>query len=351
MHKLSWLLGVLVLSVASPQALAVRVHSIYQDEIPVANQSQPTRIAAEQGALADVFVKVSGNSHVLDTNPNLKANLAHAETYVQEFSYTQQKNAAKASRYLLFVRFDSDAVNKLLSEAGTTVWGQSRPLILVWLALQGPNHPADIIDSSTEIPLQLKQSAKSRGLPMIFPVMDVTDLSLVSVNDITSKATPSLQQASARYASNAILIGSLVEHKADDYSSHWQLMLDKDKWTWDVTGKSMQDMFTVIVDNVTDTLAAKYGMVMTTAIQSELTMNVIGVKQQAQLLQLMKYVQRQNSVADVQLKNITNDEVTLNVSLRGTHDAFVQALALNKNLQATTATTPADGTLEYRWLQ
>jgi hypothetical protein len=330
-------------------ASAVRVHSIYQDEVVVASQNAKDKANGVQTALADVFIKVSGNSHVLDNNPNLKANINRADQFVQEFSYTTPTDAPRTTPYLLFVRFDAEAINRLLREAGTPTWGQNRPLILVWLALQTPDHPLDIVDSSTDFQKLLRQSAKQRGLPMIFPTMDVTDLSLVSVTDITKLNLTSLQQASQRYASGAMLIGDVKQVKSD-FKSHWQLVLGDNTWNWDVIGKTLPEVYSGVVDDVADALATRFGLINNSDALSELTLTVSGVKQHADLLSLIKYLQRMNTVNEVQLRSVSGSDIIFDLSLHGSRESFVQAASISKNLKPVTTENLADGNLEYKWI-
>jgi hypothetical protein len=252
---------------------------------------------------------------------------------------------------LLLVRFDAEGVNRLLREAGSSVWGENRPLILVWLALQTADHPAEIADATTgPVPDMLKHTAKLRGLPVIFPMMDVADLSQVSVNDIGASKIATLQQASKRYESNAILSGKVTQD-GNDYMSHWILVLGKDRFSWDVTGSSMQDVMTGIVDNVTDALANRYGMVVSTAVESQLTVVVQGVTENTALVRLMRYLQHQAPVTEVQLMNVVGNETTFNVSLHGSKEAFIQALSNGKSLVSVPAVNLAEGTLEYKLIQ
>jgi hypothetical protein len=343
-----WLLLLLIASVPT-LASAVRVHSIYQDEVSVASQSNKDKLRAAQDALGDVFIKVSGNSHVLDNNPNLKANLSRADKFVQAYSYSSPPDAPAATPYVLLVQFAPEAINRLLKEAGTPAWGQNRPLILVWLALQTTDHPLDIIDSSTDIQKQLRQSAKQRGLPMIFPMMDVTDLSLVSVADVTKPTMTNLQQASQRYESNAILVGS-VKQTNNDFKSHWELILGSDSWNWDVIGKSLPEVFSGVVDNAADALATHYGLLNSSDVISELTLNISGVKEHNDLLTLMKALQHLNPVLEVQLRSVSGDAISFNVSIHGSREAFIQAASINKKLIPVTPANLADGSLDYKWI-
>jgi hypothetical protein len=349
MRSLSGFILVLLLAVAPPlEAHAVRVHSIYQAEIPVASESEEDKLIAEQAALAEVFIKISGNSHILDNNPNLKSSLTYADSLVEEYSYSTPLDAPKETPSVLFVRFDAEGVNKLLREAGSPVWGENRPLILVWLALQTLDKSAEIVDGSMgELLPMLKQTAKQRGLPVIFPMMDVTDVTQVSVNDIGAKSITTLLQASKRYDSNAILIGKVTQ-TSGDYMSHWILVLGADRWSWDVTGSSMQDVMTGIVDNVTDALANRYGMVVSTAVQAQVTLTIHGFAKNADLLRIMRYLQHLTPVTEVQLMTVVNSDITFNVSLHGSKEAFIQALASGKTLAPVSVANLADGNIEYK---
>src|SRR6185437_11072211 len=153
------ILLVLVLLAFSPAVFAVRVHSIYQAQIPVPSQSSPVRFQAAKAGLAQVLVKVSGDSLILESKPELKASLDRAGSWIQEYSYSVLPHVTKSMPYLLTMRFDAEAVNKLLLESGSPIWGQNRPLILVWLVVDGLNHSGDIVDSDSggEVQTILKQ--------------------------------------------------------------------------------------------------------------------------------------------------------------------------------------------------
>lgn len=350
MRSLFMFFTCLILMIMSQDVLAVEMQSIYKASIPVTSQSDENKNIALQKGLEQVLIGVSGNEHILD-NPKLKTSLAHAEDLAEEFSYAPSPpESAKTTPYLLVVRFDQEQVDKLLRDAGTSMWGQNRPLILVWLAYEGPNHPVDIVDSSgNTIESSLLDSAKKRGLPLIFPVMDVTELGQISATNIINKNLDQLKQASQRYASNAILIGH-VTATATGASSQWQLMLGADQWSWNITGKDAAEVFTGLANNISDTLAGRYSTVVTNAVQSHITLKVVGLNQQADISQLMKYLQQLTPVAGVQLQSVAGDAILLDVNLRSSPQAFVQAASLGTNLQPITGDS-VDGVLQYKWTQ
>jgi uncharacterized protein len=348
MRKLFLIASALWVLFISSSVYAVRVTTLYQAEIPVSSQSAQEKTHAIQDGLVRVLIKVSGNKQILEKYPALKASLSQADSLVQEYKYTSITGAAKSESNLLSLHFDPDGVNRLLREAGAPIWEANRPLILVWLAYQGLNHPVDIVDSAKGlIQTQLKQSTGQRGLAVILPMMDMQDINTVTVNDVINKSLPTLQQAAARYDSNAMLVGHLSQNNID-IESEWTLVLGADKWEWDVRGKSLQEVLNGLANNIADTLASRYATVVTDAVQTQLSLKVAGVKQQNDLLQLIKYLQHLTSVADVQLASVAGSDVVLNVNLRGSKQAFIQVLAMGKKL-IPAQDTPSDG-MAYQWM-
>ena len=78
--------------------------------------------------------------------------------------------------------------------------------------LEEPNKQAVVIDSDTANKTQLlfKKYADERGLPLLIPIMDVTDMNQVNVNDIVTMSIPAIQAASKRYAADVLLIARVL---------------------------------------------------------------------------------------------------------------------------------------------
>jgi hypothetical protein len=355
MHILTKLSSIALLLLVSTRIFAVEVPSIYQVEVPVISRAANVRSDAVKMALEQVLIKVSGNSRILETYPRLKAKMSQADDLVQEFAYVTSAQPTTLQPYSLSVHFDPEGVDKLLQEAGSSEWGQSRPMLVVWLAYEGLNHPTEVV-SSSENPIQnvFQVSAQKRGLPVIFPVMDVTELIQVTTADVMNKNLSVLQPASQRYAGNAILMGHLSQTAAG-FSSDWQLVMGNDQWSFSQPGKNLSDVFSGLINQISDTLAKRYAAVVTPNVQAKLTLKVSNLKQQTDLAVLMKYLQQVTAVSDVQLQSVDGDKAILNVNLHGTQAAFTQALALGSNLVPVPLSGPADTsqstTLQYKWNQ
>lgn len=348
MKILFQLMAILFIVLVANPVFAVRVNSIYKADLPVASQSAKDRSHAVLQGFTQVLVKVTGNSRILD-NPSVKAWLKNAESLIEEYSYKSQDNVVNAP-YLLELNFDPEGINKLLRDAGIPTWGQNRPLILAWVEFEAPDHPAEIVgsDSDGDIHVLLKQYSDQRGLPMLLPMMDVTDLNQVAVSDVVTMSLPTLQNAAKRYGSDALLVGHIMQADAG-LTSQWKLTMGNNQWNWNISGQDLPEVLSTVVNNVADNLAARYAVVISNNVQTELTLNVTGVKQAAELTQLMTYLQRLSTVAEVRLVRVSNEGVILSVSLRGSKQAFIQATALGKMLKPQPGIAD-ENTLNYLWV-
>ena len=325
---------------------AVRVTDLYQGTVPVSSQTQQERDQVLQQAFAQVLVKISGNKLTLE-NPSVKSHLNSASSLVQEFSYTPLHQPNEPKPYLLHLNFDVDGVNAILQEAGVPIWGEHRPLILAWLEYETPGHPAAILsgDSAQVIPALLKQDANRRGVPLMFPAMDIQDIGQVTINDITSMNIAKLTNAATRYGSDAILIGHIVQDP-NQINTQWKLVMGQDQWGWNVTGKLLPDVLIALTDHMADALAARYATVVTQNVQTKIALKVTNITHEDDFPRVMNYLKHQAAVADVSVVQVVDDAVILNVNVRGNQASFTQSILSDHKLTPQ----PAENhMLVYQW--
>jgi hypothetical protein len=93
---------------------------LYTGEVPVATQADAERTEALKGALAQVIVRLSGDSAAL-TKPEVAKAVANAERYVQQYQYAQEtvsEGGQAQTRLTLQAQFDREAVDQLLHDLG-----------------------------------------------------------------------------------------------------------------------------------------------------------------------------------------------------------------------------------------
>ncbi len=331
-----------------PTVTAVTVSSIYQAEIPVISQSEDERTQAVKQAFLEVLMKVSGDTQI-EKNPVVKSNLRKAAYYVKEFSYASPTTAS--SHYLLQVQFDKEDIDRLLKKANLPTWGVNRPLILVWLVTKQGEQAAEIVGNETgEVFIEeVQRDGKKSGIPLIFPMMDMTDLAQISAEDVQTKSMPALEMASKRYSPDALLLGS-IEHKDGVYQSEWELVLDDNQWTWSISGKTQQEVIASIMNEMSQTLAKRY-IVKTdpSATARWLKLEVTNITAREDLARLMQYLKQITSIQQIQLMQVSGDIVKLSILVRGSQAVFEQNAAISRHLVLKEQNKTND-LLIYEWV-
>lgn len=334
---------VLVLTLLS-SAFAVKVASLYQYEVAVVSQSDEVRMQAVKDGLLYVLIKVSGDPHIAD-NSTIKPFLEKADYYVQEFSYSSPPTSPF---FTLQIRYDHNDINRLLRKAGVAFWGENRPLILAWIAFTNDKHFAEIIGNETpgDIITTMKQEAKKNGLPLIFPMMDVTDVSQVSPGDIDDMSIKLLKEAGKRYAPDALLIGAIKQTDID-YKSQWQLLVGNNQWHFDLSDRLLTELVTQLMNDVSQTLA-KYYVEKIANEPQWIKLEVTNITKRDDLVQLMQYLKQLSAVQQVQLSQVMGDVVDISILLRGSLTNFQENATIGKRL-ILKSQDDSNNKLIYEW--
>ena len=247
----------LILVIVVLPAWAVEVTSLYTAQVPLDQQEDDPRARAYEIALADVLLRVSGSELSADTEM-VELLFPNPAAYVVQFR--------PAADDTLWVSFDGDAIEKVLRQAGQTVWGSDRPLTLVWMAVDWGRGKREII--SADDPRRSRDEARSidrnrllrqrvldmaeqRGLPIVFPLLDTIDRQNVSFSDIWGGFDEALIQASQRYEVHSILVGRI--RPASGQRNRWSFYFSGEERTWNGEPE-------LVISLVADLLAAEFAI-------------------------------------------------------------------------------------------
>ncbi len=311
-------------------AWAVKLGGLYTAQIPVAAQTPDLRAEAMRSGLLSVLVKVSGNPNIGDS-PVIKASIKRAEYYVQEYSYSAA--TVDTSTYTLNIQFDEDDINRLLKSAGAVYWGDTRPSVMVWLAVTDADNQTDIIGNETPgaILESMKAQGKQFGLPLIFPIMNANEISTVPPTDVISANLPALNAASKPYNADALLAGS-IQPTDKGFTSHWVLVLKDTQWRFTMPGDSLTTVLQGAMQQVSETLSAKYLDKGNQATTTSITVVVNNVSGDHDLENLMAYLKQLTPVQQVELSQVDGNTVSLRVEVKGSIDTFEQNATIGQKL-------------------
>jgi uncharacterized protein len=343
MKKLSSIIFFFLLLVASA-AFAVTDASIYQAEIPVNSQSDQDRNNAIRHGLEQVLIKVSGNPAIL-SNLNLK-NLKDLTVLVEEYGYFKPDGSDQS---LLKIMFNHEKIDQLLQKAQSPIWGADRALIVVWATWEATGQPPEIIDSESTNPVRnlMNLSASTRGIPLIFPTMDLTDISQMSVNDVVTMAIPTLKNAAKHYNSDRILIARITR-LTTGFDVQAKLVLGENELNWNLHDPTISGILNKLINQMGDALAKRYSTVVSDNVETNVVMKVVGILHQEDFLLVKNYLKHLALVAEVDPIEINGEEVVLHLGLRGSREALMQSISAESKLVSEPDSVDAQA-LVYRW--
>lgn len=328
---------------------AVKVNHLYTVDLSVASQSEGVRQQAEKQGFLQVLVKLTGDPKI-DGRAAVKQGLKNAGHFVQEFSYQPANDLVNP--YILSLHYDPITIGGLLKQAGIALWGEERPLILVWLASTSDDRGTELIGAESrqnKMAHALLRQSQIFGLPLLFPTLDLADTSQVTVDDVTQAAIPVLKDASKRYPAAKVLLIGKVHPTGDGYYSDWHLVTDDQDWHWTATDKTEGDIATGILRQSMETLARYYGISASNAAPTWIKLQVDNITARAQLAQLTDYIKQLPSVQQVQLAQVSGDSVELALQVRGSLEVFQQHTAMSDYLQLKSQ-DPVNKLLVYQWV-
>lgn len=294
-------------------AHAVEVPALYSAEVPLDKESKNPRDDAYKAALIEVIVRVSGST--------LAANEAAIdEMFPVPAAYVTQFRPGTEDS--LWVTFDGEAVERVLRGAGQTVWGNDRPLTLVWLAVDWGQGEREIVAASD--PDRLAQQSRSidrnlllrqrvldiaaeRGLPLAFPLLDAADIQGVTFSDIWGGFDERIVDASKRYDANAVLIGRI--RPSTSQQDRWTYIFGGETRTW--TGSAE-----AVIGQIADLLAAEFAVAGDAPLE-RVALNVSGIGTVDAYGAVQKLLASVNLIEGYRIEQVAGDTVTYQVDVRG----------------------------------
>lgn len=304
------------------------------------NQSQ----AAMQAAMARVLVRVTGNRSA-PLEPALQPLIEAAGEF--------RSSSGQVRPGEFQVGFLSSRVEQSLTQLGMPVWGPERPLTVLWVAVEdgaggrallgasgaadqfgapAPPGMTELIDGVRE---EITAAADERGLPIAWPLLDLQDLSAVSLVDITGGFDERIVAASARYGADAVLMGHVRPG----------LFGNEVSWLF-VYGLERQRLPTAGVRDGLDVAADRYAADLSTIGGASVTsLTVRDVLTPADYGRVVSYLERQSVLERVDVESYDEGTLRLRVAARGDARVLERVLALGGVLRP--AAVGSLGSLEF----
>lgn len=351
--KSTFIYIILSLACSSSNSFAVRVVGLYQTQVPVISQSSAVREQALQQALAQVFIKLSGSSSVI-SNPQIITALSQPDNILLSYSYQDENLPNGDNSLFLSARFDPKAVRQVLQKTGQNIWGQNRPLVLLWVIYRDSQHLPQMISSATQniYKAELLRDANLRGLPILFPTLDSTEDQNSLAAAVNDNNFDLIEKASEPYGIDAILIVNLEKNTAENWRAGWALVNQGNIKTWQSNSNLLTSLLKDGIDAATDSLALAYGTLTTAAIENTVQLTVININSLHDYAAVTDYLKDLLPVKRVELQQINPSSLVYNLKVMGGELGLQNALGLDHELQPVTVTPDLQNSntgLVYQW--
>jgi len=211
---------------------AVEVKDLFEVQVMAKSLNDKDKSTALRQAMEVVVNRlVSGDK--LKDNPTIQAAIYNADIYVEQSQYSLASKTHRRTLERVFrVKFKEKEMMTMVKESQLAIWNEMREEVLVWLVVDNFSAKRLLNRQDNEKLYQaVQKSAKQKGVPILWPLMDLEDEQKLSAEDVLSASSIKLVEASKRYDVSAILSGTLRQR-----GRCWNI-----EWSLHFNGKIHQD--------------------------------------------------------------------------------------------------------------
>ena len=351
LNSVLWILFFNLINMPDTRALVV-------DDLNVARvlTAEKGSIGLESGAqegLLQVIIKASGSPDAQNNSVVLESLKGANRMYYQySFSTTDQfleVDEKKVPAWQLTLHFDMRAVNRVLKQAGLPEWGKNRPVVLVWLAVnEGRGSYLMGSEDESEIKASLDREAGRRGLPLIYPLLDLEDTAAVSERDIGKRSLDKIEEASERYHPDAILVAEMTKQNGRKWSSNWQYK-PGDRWLG--IGRKQIDLEILtaeMIDRLANELASLYAH---GGEESHIWVKVEDLASVKDYAGMSQYMESLSMVQMAFVEQVEANAAWYRMKITGNRNQLIETMALDRRIRLVDSGDgmSRDTAIVYRW--
>ena len=254
-----WML-VLVLLFGMP-LYAVEVAGLYEIEIVANSESAEDRSQAVKQALYAVLERVLVSEDISKI-PEVQQMLLGAGHYVKQSQYSllPADEYAETGARLFRVQFDEEQILEVLRKSQVGIWSEIRPETLLWLVVdEGGSRQFYNAEAMPDLENALALASKIKGVPIIYPLLDIEEQQKISVGDVLGADSRNLLAVSARYEVASIMAGRVAK-KGECWQGEWAFYFDGKIKQWSSSCQPLKPTVLAGVRGAFAVLANYYGI-------------------------------------------------------------------------------------------
>ncbi|MCS4503598.1 DUF2066 domain-containing protein [Arhodomonas aquaeolei] len=331
------LLGMILVGAALAAGVARAATIDATVTVPLAAQAgDGGRQAAREQALGRIVQRLTG-----DAARAPAAIAGRVDDYI-----TASALRSEAGGQALTLTFDVPALRESLRRQGVRVWLRERPAVVIWAGVQDGGRSLAGADDPRAT--ALRDAARDYGVPVLLPLLDLTDRQAVTYQDIAGGFSGRVGEATRRYGTSLALAVAL-QARSGGWNGAWMLVRDGSTLA---SGRTSGDDAAAVADAVWARAVAQLRPDYTVASgeSSAIRVTVTGVNGVAALAAAERALGDSAGVVAVQLSGIEGDRAVFRVEAEVGEDRLRAALD-RSSLWAPASPDGggAEAGLTYRW--
>ena len=323
------MISLVVLCLSTAAAAAVEMSSLYSVQVPLDPDDPDARNLAYQTALTEVLVRITGTTAVVESE-QIAALFPNAARYVSQYRPGPDNS--------LVVSLDGPGIENVLRQAGAPIWGRDRPLTLIWIAVDWGQGEREIVAADDEERMsgdarsidrnrllreRVLEVAERRGIPVLFPLVDIEDLENISFSDIWGGFDDLLLLASARYQADTVLVGRI--RTDSPMMNRWTWYIDEGRASW--TGATEE-----VINLLADSLAARFGVDSQSPLET-IRLTISGIESVKAFGRVQQFMENLRGIDAVMIDTVAGDRIIYEVKVQGGTERLQRALELSNMLE------------------
>jgi hypothetical protein len=326
---------------------SVTVHAATFDDLytisvapdPAARNLQEERSDAIRRAMGLLLTRITGRQQAA-AYPEMRQLIDNAERYIERY--------APMITGEIRIGFSESQLNQELTRLNMPIWGDERPLTLLWVATDfgdgwraelkaanGPNAirggavagiasnplPDEHAQLFDTVVAEMLTAADERGLPLILPLLDAEDRRHVRFADVWGGFEPLVARAAERYSVDAIVVARVTQ---TDFGPEVDWTVQRGDRRQTLTGPRVREGINWLAD--------EFASEFTTVGDARLIRITVTEIRQWTDYRVIEYLKSISIVESVQLESIADGAMVLRVAARGDDSQLDRYLRLDGEL-------------------
>ncbi|MBE0367526.1 DUF2066 domain-containing protein [Pseudoalteromonas aurantia] len=313
----------------SAPILAIEVTDLYQSTLAVSDKTRATRVKASQQALMNVIKKLTGRYETVD-HPSITRAKRSISDYMLKYEYLNLDDDDDELK--IRIKFEANKVEDLVRTAQLPFWGNRRPMIAIWLAIED-DLQRDFVTQERypQLGRLIYDTAAEWGVPVVVPLLDLQDRASVGIAEVWGNFSDPVEQASIRYNAERVITARMFKQP---HSSRWQLewrYTDAELFESNQLVGDKQQVLIQMINDLSSVLVANY--VIDPAVSYATTSTIFTIDK----LESFTHIERAkrqlksiSTVADVDIIYRSKDKVKFEVEHTSSLEDLIKAIKLEQ---------------------